>query len=364
MSSVSFHKLYQHAEYAFRVISLSIHENRSARISSNSPRTAALLLDHLLGDYPTRKRFLGRQKDSLCYINLTLTDESDMTQLDTLVISLFSEQLGHSFSNVHEVGKYISDHDLTGVVILHNIPDSLMRAVLSYSFLFQNRLLFFDISQRNDHTYFPDQIDAMLPVSVVSDFVAENLEYYEVGGVLDTTQILDAVTHDPASIDRTIIQHLMMLNKQLTIKPVRRESEDGEKTVYHSEKTHSVIRNVVREQMPLVHKSTGPATNESKPKVAVQLPVSGSNLPQSSVSAELGKVDLSAREEAIFSVLQSKQFISRDEIASVVWGEGAQVSDDAIDQVISRLRRKFVQAGYPKSYITSKKGEGVLLGAL
>lgn len=74
-------------------------------------------------------------------------------------------------------------------------------------------------------------------------------------------------------------------------------------------------------------------------------------------------VGLTEREQMIYDALLQKKFLSRDEFAEIVWGEDAKskANPDAIDQIISRLRRKFVKAGYDKKYITSKKGEGILI---
>ncbi len=75
---------------------------------------------------------------------------------------------------------------------------------------------------------------------------------------------------------------------------------------------------------------------------------------------------LTAREQSILDALRERTSISRQEVAIIAWGEekGAQATDDAIDQVLSRLRKKLVNAGYPKTYITSVKGEGVFLNEL
>ena len=99
------------------------------------------------------------------------------------------------------------------------------------------------------------------------------------------------------------------------------------------------------------------SANIPSPVVPVKMDMSEKKINET----EKALLNLTPREESIFTALKEKMFISRLELAEIAWGKvkGSKASNDAIDQVISRLRKKFVQAGYPRDYIFAKKGEGV-----
>lgn len=73
---------------------------------------------------------------------------------------------------------------------------------------------------------------------------------------------------------------------------------------------------------------------------------------------------LSAKELIVFDFLKSKggEVAKRDEIAQVMWGDDWEnkYSDWAIDQVISRIRKKLEEKGYEKT-IKTLKGQGFML---
>jgi hypothetical protein len=71
---------------------------------------------------------------------------------------------------------------------------------------------------------------------------------------------------------------------------------------------------------------------------------------------------LSHQEHAVLQRLveQAGQVVGRDAIAKAIWGETWEdaYSDWAIDQLISRLRKKCVELDLPKTTIQSVKGKG------
>jgi len=69
---------------------------------------------------------------------------------------------------------------------------------------------------------------------------------------------------------------------------------------------------------------------------------------------------LTLREQKIYQELVSKQETGRDFLAQIIWGDKSfdLYSDWAIDKIMSRLRKKLYQNGYPAEKIKTVKGRG------
>ncbi len=52
--------------------------------------------------------------------------------------------------------------------------------------------------------------------------------------------------------------------------------------------------------------------------------------------------------------------VTRDEIRQHVWGEGMMVSDQAMDALVSRLRKRLHEADPDHEYITTRRGFGLI----
>lgn len=76
------------------------------------------------------------------------------------------------------------------------------------------------------------------------------------------------------------------------------------------------------------------------------------------------RADLSAQELIVFDLLEAKveTIVTKDDVAKAIWGDEWEdsYSDWAIDKLISNLRKKLKEAGYPKT-IKAFKGKGVML---
>lgn len=74
-------------------------------------------------------------------------------------------------------------------------------------------------------------------------------------------------------------------------------------------------------------------------------------------------INFSKREQALLTkfIEAQNKALSREEIARTLWPkiEDGSYSDWALDSHISRIRRKLISIGLPKSILTTKKGQGV-----
>jgi hypothetical protein len=75
---------------------------------------------------------------------------------------------------------------------------------------------------------------------------------------------------------------------------------------------------------------------------------------------------LTKTEKKILLNLTENKKVSRDEISKVIWGENAlnSISDYAIDQAVSRLRKKLDDIGLGGEIIKTLKGEGFVLNGI
>lgn len=69
---------------------------------------------------------------------------------------------------------------------------------------------------------------------------------------------------------------------------------------------------------------------------------------------------LTEREVVFLEKLNEKKFLSRNEIKDILWGVNSNtITDDALDQFISRLRQKLTKNKLKKSIIQTIKGKGI-----
>jgi hypothetical protein len=348
MPSVSFFKSNEFFDTFFTSISRSVKQRDSLKILSSSLETSDFLLKLLFNDYNLRNKYFGRQKDDYVFITLNLDTETDIQALDQKLIQFFNEEFEYFFTSLQEIGIYLQTHNLTAVLIVTGENQVLFRYGLSYNFLFDGRLVVLDITDFK-HDYFNKVLDARIPESDLRKLVEFRLK--ELGHQASSDEILNEIKGDITKLDKAIVESAQKSMPLVSQRKAEDIVEQQKPEIVLPLQVESTPKPVATPKSPVLVK---PAVTPSPKPVAA---------PKPQAPLQSGMPQLTAREQGVFDLLEANKFVSRSEIARSVWGEsGASASDDAIDQVISRLRRKFVQAGYPKSYITSKKGEGIVFG--
>ncbi len=285
----------------FMIVS-SLKRGDSTLLLCKSVIESTAFLNTLFNDYKTRTKYFGRQRDDYAFFESNLNGETDIRLIDQKFLESIVLEFEQSFTELTEVKNYLESRNLTLVVMLQSDESQLLRYFLSYKFIFGEHIVFLYLSNK-ENLYF----DNVINLSELVDWV-------------------ESITESEESVLPGELQFLPQdapeIVEEKIVNPIRSETKSINKVKHE----------------PRVH------------------------FPSKVHSGQIVEPSLTARENLIYSMLKARTFVSRLDIAVSVWGEdGKTASDDAIDQVISRMRKKFVQAGYPKKYITSKKGEGVLL---
>lgn len=344
MSTVSFLKQVAICKYQIRELASILRIGDSVQVYSTTPNDTHALISFLFQDHNTRRVYMECQNQDVL-LSLPISENADGIALDTLLLTEASRVFGRQFDTLNELIAYTTSENIRLILLLSGENDSLLRYAFSYSFLFHGNVQYILLGNQITD-YFTNSIDLSLPDSYVRETVLDRLNEYSL--TFSIEEVLEAAEHSLLKIDHAIIS-LLIKKREMTSVTSPQISLD-EKKPLHENKVQNSAPEPERQSSP--NKTSPRPLSESLPTPAVQ---------RNPVRKPLSNVALTPREQLLFDALYEKHFISRNEIAQIVWG--AEASDDAIDQVISRLRRKFVQAGYSKTYITSKKGEGIVLGS-
>lgn len=107
-----------------------------------------------------------------------------------------------------------------------------------------------------------------------------------------------------------------------------------------------------------------PATTAQIPPVKVPLPglVIEEATARVMVGGKLLYPPLSPNQFALLALLVANagRIVERDEVVAAVWGPGTDVSDQTIDALVSRLRRRLQEVDPDHEYIVTRRGFGLL----
>jgi DNA-binding response OmpR family regulator len=80
------------------------------------------------------------------------------------------------------------------------------------------------------------------------------------------------------------------------------------------------------------------------------------------VGGQLLSPPLSPNQFALLALLveHAGRIVTREEIVAHVWGEDEEVSDQTIDALVSRLRKRLVEADAGHEYLITRRGFGMM----
>lgn len=317
----------------------------SIRIISESRENINQFLYFLFENYSTRKSLLKNNSEKYFYLNLEVDPEFEITDPDRFLLNEFSTKLGIALYTIDELNNFLNEVDKNIVI---NLPDNLsenqLRLFLSLKFYLKDRVQFIlntikDIpgfTRTFVLTYNKDLIKFLWEQECQNlNITDDNVPYDFIRG--DMTQIRKLILQYHFEKKPILVDELNAPVVKSFLEEVVQESiqENIEETV---PSINDVISfNLIQEDIPV----------EEKEKVAKK-------------SNEIGTEPsfLTPREQKVYRELNKSSFITRKRISTLVWGD-PNINDDAIDQFVSRFRRKFSSNGYDKDYIFVRKGEGV-----
>jgi len=344
MAVVRVEDQFKFLESQFLEVSKFLKENSSFEIVSSSNYNIEFFVNSFFNDFSVRSKFLGKKINNYYFIDLSNLD-ADIGDIDFLVLKKLSDLIGIEFVNLASVLSFLDEQDRSVVIFANSEPNTFSRFLLSYSFILKNHVIYiFSSNQRTELT--EKKIDLVFSEAFLNFIVERKIFEMDLQGV-DSLKIVNLLNGNLKNLYPAIIGILK------TPTEVSFEETPIEKIIepIHTERDNFIEENIEVVGIPNLEQYVEPLRQEPYVQKieSAPLPPSFSNMPK-----------LTSREDNVINTLHAKKFISRSEFASLVWGpEGAAASNDAIDQVISRLRRKFVKAGFPKNYIYSKKGEGI-----
>lgn len=107
-----------------------------------------------------------------------------------------------------------------------------------------------------------------------------------------------------------------------------------------------------------------PATTTQIDPVALSVP--GLEIDNDVARVSIGGVPLdpplSAHQFALLSLLveNAGRIVTREEVCAGIWGPGEEVSDQTLDALVSRLRKRLLEADPDHDYIATRRGFGLM----
>jgi hypothetical protein len=339
-------------------------KEKSTHIISKNLKVAPII-QYITSNYNFRKRLFRNLLDQFIFINI----ENDVLLNDSAILTLLSIHTYKRAEDFYQIYQYLEDRNKTIVLYSDSKNIQFQQNLYSYKFFLAERLNFVFVSELETSCPGFEKIE-VLPLTLES-IIRDEILKYDVP--LDLVQVFNKSQGDITKIHEAVMSVIINTNREL-----QREIEAFKSKTFEAKPQISVtisngeIGDTISKEEILPIPKPIIETIES-----IQSEVSDQEIPKPIIISLEPKIikkkkvkiiskdalNLSEREKAIYKILLDKKFISRNKIVSIAWGKDhiGEIKDDAIDQLISRMRRKFVKAGYEKKYITSKKGEGVVL---
>lgn len=336
-----------------RTLSYALLSKKSIIIKSNTINPL-FLIHSLLNDQHLDEMYMGRNSHQFRFMLLDTDTLHALQYPNSTFVEVISKALSREhFKSYEDIVHYLNSENKYLVLYSHAESESNIKNLFEYKMYFGSRLLF--VFSTDNVVINSDYFETvLLENGVIRNIIEERLVELDV--ILDTQEVetlTDDVKSDIFQIDESIIKFLYKKTQNT------HATEMQVATATIAEETKKRISlDQINQSFETIQPSPKPFPKVDR--VSTQKPSQPLGTALKSVTPGL---HLTVREEAVYGVLQKNKFISREELADLVWGPGASasVSPDAIDQFVSRMRKKFVNAGFEKGYITSKKGEGVVL---
>lgn len=126
-------------------------------------------------------------------------------------------------------------------------------------------------------------------------------------------------------------------------------------------KSHSKNKDIVQFSIPLFEEYVRELRSKhSKSSADIEIKDGLVYLKGQAIDEELSVQELNI---LTFLIDRYSKVVSRDEVAEVIWGEekSEEYSDWAIDQAVSRIRKKLGDNGYKPTYLHTVRGRGFML---
>jgi hypothetical protein len=304
--------------FDFKSLAYLILENKSAEIITQSKGNLHFIINLFIDSFEIRNAYLRESADNFIF---TFWDEDFNTfeESDDKFKFLLLQKLGYSFENIESLKNFLITTGKKLVVISSIQNINAQRMLQSYIDYFGGFLMIYQYNQLS-LGFYSNKINFELNNNLLEYYIDQaKVLFYEI--ILSEINIADIKTIE--EIQDKVLSYI-------------KSNERSEKLDF-IDKNKDLVFNIETENKPQENNSN-------------------------KIDENLLKLNLTAREERIYDQLSKNKRLSREELAEIVWGdEGKNAKDDAIDQVISRLRSKFVKAGFDKEYIQSKKGFGIIL---
>jgi hypothetical protein len=323
----------------------------SIRIISASRENINLFLSLIFDSYTIRKNMFKNHSDEILFLNLEVDHNSEVTDPDKFILSELNSMLKINLFTIEDLNNFFNEVQKKLIVML---PDSLtehqLRLFLSLKFYLKDRVQFI-LNTINDIPGFTRTFILNLSDEFIEYYWHHYCSEFE---VTDINVPYDYINRDISQV-RKLILRTHFDKKPLSIDLKSNFNTEIEQIIEENFKADSIdsapgeidmINNAKQE-------TSKPDTQNTKKQVMTN-PIR--------VTKQTEINFLTKREQKVFNYLIKKNFIKRKKLSSLVWND-PDINDDAIDQFISRMRRKFVKNGYDKNYIFVKKGEGVGISA-
>lgn len=345
MSVVRVEDQFKFLESQFLEVSKFLKENYSFEIISSSNYNTEFFINSFFNNYAVRSKYLGKKINNYYFVDLSGLD-ADIGDVDFILLKKLSELIGIEFINLASVLSFLEEQDRFVVIFANSEPSTFSRFLLSYSFILKNHVIYiFSNTQKTELT--EKKLDLFFSDAFLNYIVESKIKEMDLEG-FDSSKVVNLLNGNLKNLYPAIVGILKVPNE---VSFEERPVEHIVQPIIEKEKEEFVNESIEVVNLPPIEQFIQPKIEENivQKIETAPLPKDFTNMPK-----------LTSREDTVMNVLTDKKFISREEFAHLVWGpEGQSATNDAIDQVISRLRRKFVKAGFPKNYIYSKKGEGV-----
>lgn len=362
----------------FHKISQVIKDQQDAQIISEELNLTILLLEKLFNTYKLRVKYFSKKADEFinCFINSN--DINDIAKLDEQFLQVINTENLLDIHSISELNEYIEQNELQLVISACLEDDALLRMLLTYKFYFGNRISFLIIttteklkieskvyltfSEQFKKELFADNVINLSPKDESAEALFTNLR-------TDLQSIRDELFH----LKELVAHKSPHIENEAPIQNTAVEAFKYDAPVIVLDKEHPGPVDAAKPEqltvdLPEIYDLSTPQTVQEKNYAAFQ-DKSFNDIREETAQISSPKTStlkepiLTPREKEIYKELKRKKFISRLHLAEIAVGRQAAPSmkADAIDQIISRLRRKFVQAGFAKNYIAVRKGQGVVI---
>jgi DNA-binding winged helix-turn-helix (wHTH) protein len=320
-----------------------------------------------------KRRTLKRYTDDFIFVSIpeyeNIDEEFDLNFLNLLLQSDSSLDS----SNFFELQEKLVSTEKVLVIYSASFKSEYQKLIFSYKYYLGNHIEFVFPTKERKQTDDFTVID--FPLHITESVVRDRVQ--SLGFKLNENEILEivnAMNGDIEAVDESIMKYLykrstVTLSDNTDLQPETQNNEvEKRESIQEAQEIQGQSENeskdVMTEEKQVAEEEPAERVLELEREQQEPPKVSKIISTQKSVSSDSNNIlQLTEREQRVYDALLSNKFLSRDAFSEIIWGDEASIKSnpDAIDQIISRMRRKFVKAGFDKKYITSRKGEGIVL---